>query len=126
MKAAVFKGIGQPLAVEDVRDPSPREDEVVVQIGRCGICGSDLHMTEDPVFAIKPGNVLGHDLVAQMAGKPGNVVGVGKSGGANRDRHGSGLSSTDDGERCQEHLERAADLRELAPVDVEGELQTVG
>jgi (R,R)-butanediol dehydrogenase/meso-butanediol dehydrogenase/diacetyl reductase len=68
MKAAVFKGIGQPLAVEDVRDPSPREDEVVVQIGRCGICGSDLHMTEDPVFAIKPGNVLGHEFSGEVVG----------------------------------------------------------
>lgn len=66
MKAAVFKAIGRPLAIEDVRDPKPREDEVVVEVGRCGICGSDLHMTEDPVFSIKPGNVLGHEFSGEV------------------------------------------------------------
>ena len=72
MKAAVFRAIGRPLEVEEVADPVPREDEVVVQVGRCGICGSDLHMTEDPVFAIRPGNVLGHEFA-------GEVVGLGKT-----------------------------------------------
>jgi (R,R)-butanediol dehydrogenase/meso-butanediol dehydrogenase/diacetyl reductase len=66
MKAALFKAIGEPLAVEDVREPVPLDDEVVVQVGRCGICGSDLHMTEDPVFAIKPGNVLGHEFAGEV------------------------------------------------------------
>ena len=28
-------------------DPTPGEDEVVVEVCRCGICGSDLHLTED-------------------------------------------------------------------------------
>jgi len=66
MKAAVFKQLGQPLAVEDVRDPAPGEDEVVVAVGRCGICGSDLHMTADPVFGIKPGSVLGHEFAGEV------------------------------------------------------------
>jgi (R,R)-butanediol dehydrogenase/meso-butanediol dehydrogenase/diacetyl reductase len=66
MKAAVFRAIGRPLAIEEVRDPVPSADEVVVQVGRCGICGSDLHMTEDPVFAIKPGNVLGHEFAGEV------------------------------------------------------------
>jgi (R,R)-butanediol dehydrogenase/meso-butanediol dehydrogenase/diacetyl reductase len=66
MKAAVFQAVGRPLVIEDVRDPVPGDDEVVVQVGRCGICGSDLHMTEDPVFAIRPGNVLGHEFAGEV------------------------------------------------------------
>lgn len=69
MKAAVFTEIGRPLAIEDMRDPAPGEDEVVVAIGRCGICGSDLHMTEDPVFGIRPGAVLGHEFSGEVVAK---------------------------------------------------------
>ena len=69
MKAAVFKTIGQPLAIEEVRDPTPGADEVIVQIERCGICGSDLHMTEDPVFAIRAGAVLGHEFAGEVVAR---------------------------------------------------------
>lgn len=68
MKAAVFKTLGKPLVVEDVTDPVPADDEVVVEVGRCGICGSDLHMTEDPVFGVPPGTVLGHEYAGEIVG----------------------------------------------------------
>ena len=48
MKAVTFQALHQPLCVEDLPDPTPSAGEVVVKVGRCGICGSDLHMTEDP------------------------------------------------------------------------------
>lgn len=69
MKAAVFKQIGQALAIEDLSDPTPGKDEVVVQVGRCGICGSDLHMTEDPAFHVRPGTVLGHEFAGEVVAK---------------------------------------------------------
>ncbi len=71
MKAAVFEGLGRPLKIETLPDPTPGEGEVVVRVGRCGICGSDLHMTEDPMFGVKPGSVLGHEFA-------GEVVAVGR------------------------------------------------
>ncbi len=54
MKAAVFKEIGQPLRIEDLPDPTPGRDEIVVQVARCGICGSDLHITEKPLLRRPP------------------------------------------------------------------------
>lgn len=72
MKAAVFKALHQPLEVEDIPDPTPGEDEVIIQVGRCGICGSDLHMTEDPAFGTQCGEVLGHEY-------SGEVVAIGKA-----------------------------------------------
>jgi len=66
MKAAVFKTIGEPLMVEDRKDPTPGTDEVVVEIGRCGICGSDLHMTEDPMFGVDAETVLGHEFAGEV------------------------------------------------------------
>ncbi len=50
MKAAVFNALNQPLEVEDVADPTPGPNEVMVKVERCGICGSDLHATVDPAY----------------------------------------------------------------------------
>lgn len=71
MKAAVFKGLRQPLEVEALPDPTPGEGEVVVRVGRCGICGSDLHMSEQKLFGARRGDVFGHEFA-------GEVVALGK------------------------------------------------
>jgi (R,R)-butanediol dehydrogenase/meso-butanediol dehydrogenase/diacetyl reductase len=72
VKAAVFRALRAPLSVEDVPDPRPAADEVVIRVGRCGICGSDLHMTHEPAFGVPPGMILGHEFA-------GEVVEVGRS-----------------------------------------------
>ena len=46
MRAAVFKAVGQPLAIEQRPDPTPGEGEVVLKVARCGICGTDLAMSD--------------------------------------------------------------------------------
>jgi (R,R)-butanediol dehydrogenase / meso-butanediol dehydrogenase / diacetyl reductase len=71
MRAAVMQGLHQPLAIETIPDPTPSAGEVVVKVGRCGICGSDLHMTEDPAYGKGAGDVLGHEFA-------GEVVALGK------------------------------------------------
>jgi (R,R)-butanediol dehydrogenase / meso-butanediol dehydrogenase / diacetyl reductase len=50
MRAAVMQGLHRPLTIESLPDPTPGEGDVVVKVGRCGICGSDLHMTEDAAY----------------------------------------------------------------------------
>lgn len=71
MKAAVFQGVHKPLVVETTPDPECGPADVVVKVGRCGICGSDLHISEDPIFGVPAGVVLGHEY-------SGEVVAVGK------------------------------------------------
>lgn len=71
MKAVTFQGLHTPLAYEDVPDPVPGEGELVVKVGRCGICGSDLHMTEDAAYGCQKGDILGHEFA-------GEVVALGK------------------------------------------------
>ncbi|MAF48790.1 MAG: alcohol dehydrogenase catalytic domain-containing protein [Rhodospirillales bacterium] len=66
MKAAVFKERGQPLAIEDIADPTPGPGEVVLEVGRCGICGSDLHVTDEPSHLAPFGKVLGHEYAGQV------------------------------------------------------------
>ena len=67
MKAAIFEGIGRPLRVDSLPVPRPAEDEALLKISACGICGSDLHMTEDPAtFGVSEGFVLGHEFAGEV------------------------------------------------------------
>jgi len=75
MKAVVFQGIHQPLTLETIPDPTPGEGELVVKIGRCGICGSDLHMTEDAAYGCQQGDVLGHEFAGEVVALGGGTTG---------------------------------------------------
>jgi (R,R)-butanediol dehydrogenase/meso-butanediol dehydrogenase/diacetyl reductase len=66
MKAVTFQALHTPLAFEELPDPTPNAGEIVVKIGRCGICGSDLHMTEDAAYGCRHGDVLGHEFAGEV------------------------------------------------------------
>jgi (R,R)-butanediol dehydrogenase/meso-butanediol dehydrogenase/diacetyl reductase len=66
MKAVTFQALHAPLAFETLPDPTPGTGQVVVKVGRCGICGSDLHMTEDAAYGCKHGDVLGHEFAGEV------------------------------------------------------------
>lgn len=76
MKAATFQALHQPLVVETLPDPTPDAGEVVVEVGRCGICGSDLHMTEDPAYGCQKGDVLGHEFAGEVVARGSDVAGL--------------------------------------------------
>lgn len=61
MRAARFHGMAEPVRVEDVEKPVTGDDEVIVAIRACGVCGSDIHFLEGmPV----PGGIpitMGHE-----------------------------------------------------------------
>ncbi|KAA1176982.1 zinc-binding dehydrogenase [Rhizobium tropici] len=66
MKAAVFQAVGLPLEVISMEDPKPGTGEVVVKVGRCGICGTDLHMTAPGGMAPSRGSVIGHEISGEV------------------------------------------------------------
>ena len=66
MKAAVFNEPGQPLTIENVADPSPQAGQVVIAVKRCGICGTDLHATEQHDDLLLPGTVMGHEYTGEI------------------------------------------------------------
>ncbi|HXC56982.1 MAG TPA: zinc-binding dehydrogenase [Rhizomicrobium sp.] len=73
MRAAVFKEISKPLAIETLADPVPGPHDIVLRVRNCGICGSDLHMTEPTSIMPLPGGaVMGHEFA-------GEVMEVGKA-----------------------------------------------
>ncbi len=71
MRAAVFDGPKKPLRIDSIPDPAPEPDEVVVRVCSCGICGSDLHMTEGHGMTFPDGTILGHEF-------SGEIVALGK------------------------------------------------
>lgn len=66
MKAAVFRGLGNPLAIEDVPVPQAGPGEIVLKVAYCGICGSDLHATHPGVFVVPDGTILGHEFTGEI------------------------------------------------------------
>jgi threonine dehydrogenase-like Zn-dependent dehydrogenase len=45
MRAAQFHG-NKDLRIEEIPKPIPKENEILVDVEWCGICGSDLHEYE--------------------------------------------------------------------------------
>ena len=70
MRAACFTETGKPFEIRKVADPEPGPGEVVLAVKGCGICGSDLHVTELG-GAVPAGAVMGHEFA-------GEIVAVGK------------------------------------------------
>jgi (R,R)-butanediol dehydrogenase/meso-butanediol dehydrogenase/diacetyl reductase len=66
MQAAIFDALNQPLRLVELDDPEPDRYQVLLKICRCGICGSDLHITQDPVFGARVGDVLGHEFSGEV------------------------------------------------------------
>jgi threonine dehydrogenase-like Zn-dependent dehydrogenase len=66
MQAALFDALRQPLRLAELPEPEPDRYQVLLKVCRCGICGSDLHITEDPVFGARPGDVLGHEFSGEV------------------------------------------------------------
>jgi (R,R)-butanediol dehydrogenase/meso-butanediol dehydrogenase/diacetyl reductase len=72
MAAAVYRGHGV-VDVEDRPVPVPRAGEVLVEVGHCGICGSDIHLMLEGWG--KPGTVEGHEWSGTIAALGDGVEG---------------------------------------------------
>ncbi len=67
MKAAVFHGPKQPLAIEEVPTPVAGHGEVLLQVAACGLCRTDLHYLHGtPTFKAPP-LILGHEISGTVA-----------------------------------------------------------
>jgi len=66
MRAAVYEGEGR-LVVKDIPEPEPADDEVLVEVEACGICGSDVQIINvPPGHPSTPPVVIGHEFVGRI------------------------------------------------------------
>jgi alcohol dehydrogenase, propanol-preferring len=59
---------GSPLRAADLPPPEPGPGEVVVEVGACGVCRTDLHIVDGELDRPKLPLVLGHQIVGRVAG----------------------------------------------------------
>lgn len=71
MKAAVFLDYNK-IEIQDLIKPEPKDDEVLLEVKGCGVCGTDLHIYSGQLKAAKPPVVIGHEIV-------GTIVDLGKN-----------------------------------------------
>jgi len=75
MKAAVFHG-PHDVRIEEVSDPgSPGGDEVVLEVIRAAICGTDAAEWDHGPVLCRPGVVLGHEFVGRVVDVGAEVTG---------------------------------------------------
>ncbi len=69
MRAVLYEQFRQPLSIQDVPDPAPPDDGVVIAVKATGLCRSDWHgwMGHDPDIRVP--HVPGHELAGIVAGK---------------------------------------------------------
>ncbi len=67
MKVAVYEGPNQPFRVEQRPVPEPGEDELLIKIGRCGICATDVSIYTGAA-GMEPGCVYGHEFAGEVVG----------------------------------------------------------
>jgi S-(hydroxymethyl)glutathione dehydrogenase / alcohol dehydrogenase len=78
MKAAVLRGIGQPLSIEEIQIDLPGPREVLIRTAAAGVCHSDLHFLEGSYPCELP-TVLGHEA-AGVVERVGEEVTTVKAG----------------------------------------------
>lgn len=64
MRAAVFTE-EKRLVVQEVPDPTPEPNEIVMRVSYCAICGSDLHRYAYGMMS--PGTIMGHEFSGVVA-----------------------------------------------------------
>jgi L-iditol 2-dehydrogenase len=74
MKALVLEAYNQ-LVYRDMPDPEVADDEVLVQVKACGICGSDVHGMDGSTGRRRPPIIMGHEASGVIAEVGKNVHG---------------------------------------------------
>jgi alcohol dehydrogenase, propanol-preferring len=76
---------GKALAERDTPVPEPGPGELLLRVLACGVCRTDLHVTEGDLPAHRPGVTPGHEVVGKVvAAGPGDAAGfvIGDRAGA--------------------------------------------
>jgi len=78
VRAVIIEAPGV-VRVDDLPEPEPGSGEVLLQVGACGICGTDLHMIDGEyppaTYPIVPGHELGGEVIAVGADVTGVTLG---------------------------------------------------
>jgi len=67
MRAMILDGAGVPLRLDaDASTPQPGPGQVLIRVGACGVCRTDLHIRDGELTNPKLPLVLGHEIVGTV------------------------------------------------------------
>jgi alcohol dehydrogenase, propanol-preferring len=76
MRAMRLERAGQPLVPAELPEPEPQAGEIRIRVGACGVCRTDLHVTDgdlpDPRLPLIPG----HEIVGRIDALGPGVTGL--------------------------------------------------
>ena len=68
MRAMLFEAVGSPLRPARVEVPRPGPGELLIDVGACGLCRTDLHLLDGEVKVARTPRILGHQIVGTVHG----------------------------------------------------------
>jgi propanol-preferring alcohol dehydrogenase len=68
MRAMLLEALRAPLQLRDRPPPRPGPGEVLIRVGACGVCRTDLHIFDGELPPPPLPRVLGHEIVGTVAG----------------------------------------------------------
>ena len=74
MRAILLEAQGEPVRAAEVPDPEPRDGQLLLRVGACAVCRTDLHLRDHEIEATKLPVILGHQIVGRT--EDGRRVGV--------------------------------------------------
>ena len=72
MKAAVLEALNS-ISVKNVPDPACGDDEAVLEVNACAVCGSDIRIFHFGNDRVKTPAVIGHEIAGRIV-KAGRAV----------------------------------------------------
>ncbi|HJE25125.1 MAG TPA: glutathione-dependent formaldehyde dehydrogenase [Methylorubrum populi] len=80
MRAIVWHGT-QDIRCDTVPDPQIEDDrDAIIRVTSCAICGSDLHLYDHFIPAMKKGDIMGHEFMGEVVETGRGVNGALKKG----------------------------------------------
>jgi D-arabinose 1-dehydrogenase-like Zn-dependent alcohol dehydrogenase len=71
-----LESFGAPLRLMDLPIPAPGPDEVLVRVGACGVCGTDLKISSGVLPGIELPRIMGHEISGTVAQVGDAVQGI--------------------------------------------------
>ena len=73
MRAMLFDAPGRPLRPADIDEPEPGPGQLLIEVGACAVCRTDLHLVDGELSVGHTPLILGHQIVGTVAGSDRRV-----------------------------------------------------
>jgi propanol-preferring alcohol dehydrogenase len=73
MRAMLFDAPGRPLRPAEIDEPEPGPGQLLIEVGACAVCRTDLHLVDGELSVGHTPLILGHQIVGTVAGSDRRV-----------------------------------------------------